>query len=137
MFYFDPAIGFGEIALIGSVLIAASRKIPVKYRAFKRHNRLCHLRSIRRNRANVPYISEITSSAHVYFGFFILTSCLFLALVYGVPSVEALLTQSVFNALLLALPIFTFELLWLQAQESGKKLIAEHAKLLRYKRFQR
>lgn len=134
---FDWSIGFGEIAFVGSVLIGIYQKAPVIYRAVNRKNTLGRLRSLRANRDNIPYISNRNTAANVHFGFFLMSFVLFVALVYGVPSVEQAMKKSIGYAFLFASPIFIFEFFWLQNQKMGADLIKEHGKLLRYKRFRR
>ncbi len=134
---FDWSIGFGEIATAGVILTGLYQKVPVHYRAFKRKNRLGHLRTLRSFRDNIPYISNRNTAANVHFGFFLLTMVLFVGLAYGVPTVMQALEKSVGYALLFACPIFIFEFFWLQHQKMGEALVQEHGKLLRYKRFRR
>ena len=134
---FDSSFGFGEIALAGSILVWFYQKVPAKYRAFKRQNRLAHCRSLRTNRDNIPFINNVSTGANVNFGFFLLTTVLFLALVYGVPSVQNVLEKSIGYAFLFAFPIFIFEFLWLQQSQQSTALIRAHGRLIRYRRFQR
>ncbi len=134
---FDWSIGFGEIALAGSILIWIYQRAPVLYRAFDRKFKLRHLRALRANRHNIPYICNRNTAANVHFGFFWLTMVLFVGLVYGVPSVELVLEKSIGYAFLFASPIFIFEFFWLKHDKIGKDLIKEHGKLLRYTSFRR
>lgn len=121
----------------GPLFIKLGKTVLQHFERYWRKRRLNKLKTLRRYRANVPYINYQSAITSAYLVMFCLAAFFFVIISYWLEQQFGPKTVHTVVVVLIAIPLCLFEILGLMRREHIQQLIAEHEKLLRYKRFRR
>lgn len=133
----DPGAWVSGIlfSLIATAIYKLVGHLPSRIRGVGRARRLKNLKSIRVKRENPMEISYAIGKANAQFVAFLLMFFFYLAALLVSNTLSDIINQSVILGVIVGSPIFVFELLWLFQDLRAQKLIKEHGKILRYRRY--
>lgn len=131
----DPGAWVAGIlfGLISSAIYNWFELLPNKIRGLSRAKRLKNLRRLREARQNPMEITFSIVRANAQFVAFLLMCFFYLGALIFSDSLRQLINQSWVVSVLIALPIFIFELVWLNFDLSAKRLVREYGKLIKYR----
>jgi hypothetical protein len=131
----DPGAWVSGIlfSLIAAAIYKWFELLPRQIRGASRAARLRTLRRIREARQNPMEIAFSIGRANAQFVAFLLMCFFYLGTLLVSESYRKILNHSWLLGVVIASPIFVFELIWLFHDSSAKRLVREHGKLLKYR----
>lgn len=132
----DPGAWVGGIlfSLIASVIYKLFGILPNKIRGFGRARILKNYKRIRLLRQNPMEVTYAISKANAQFVAFLLMCFFYLLTLLISTTFREIINQSIWAGVILGLPIFIFEFIWLFQDSMATKLVKEHGKLLNYRK---
>lgn len=104
---------------------------PSRLRGYMRKKKLLNLRKIHALRWNPLEITRLVSRASANYVLFVIFIVVFLALILLTPVHQALKQEPFFVTILLATPIYVFEILWLIPDTQAREAIKSRRKIRR------
>lgn len=106
--------------------------MPRIVRGYSRSRKLKNINQIRNLRNNPLEVTYAIGKANAQFVAFLLMCFFYLAALLISNSFRDIVNTSIIVALILATPIYVFEIIWLFQDLKAKELVLAHGKLLRY-----
>lgn len=120
-------------SLIASAIYRWFGLLPKQIRGLSRTTRLKSLRRLREARANPMEITYSIGRANAQFVAFLLMCFFYLGTLLVSESLRKSINQSWILGVVIASPIFVFELVWLYYDSSAKRLVQAHGRLLKFR----
>lgn len=115
------------------LLLHKIQKFPQLARLKLRAVRLRNIKSIRKSRNNPMEITFAIARANAHFLVFILVLIFYFGALIAFQGLRNLVNQSWLTGLLIASPIFAYEVFWLYHDSLANKLVKEYGKILKYR----
>lgn len=131
----DPGAWVAGIlfSLIASAISRWFDLLPKQIRGVSRGARLKSLRRLREARQNPMEVTFSIVRANAQFVAFLLMCFFYLGTLLISDSLREFINQSWMLGVVIASPIFIFELVWLSYDSSARRLVREHGNLLKYR----
>ncbi|MBM7422437.1 putative membrane protein YqjE [Spongiibacter marinus] len=123
-------------SLIAAIIYKLGSMLPSVVRGYSRSRRLININQVRKQRVNPLEVTYAIGKANAQFVAFLLMCFFYLAALLVSETLREIANQSIILVLILASPIFVFEIFWLFQDSRAKRLVTEHGKILNYRQRQ-
>ena len=123
-------------SLIAAIIYKLGSMLPRVIRGYSRSRKLTNINQMRKQRVNPLEATYAIGKANAQFVAFLLMYFFYLAALLISQTFREIANESIILVLILASPIYVFELVWLFQDSRAKQLVFEHGKILKYRRRQ-
>lgn len=120
-------------SLIAALIYKLGSMMPGAVRRYSRSRKLKNINQIRKLRANPLEVTYAIGKANAQFVAFLLMCFFYLAALLISQTFRGIANESIIIVLVLASPIFVFEIIWLFQESRARQLVIEHGKLIGYR----